>query len=71
MSECIDGEMNQINKYKGPVSENDFWRELHVVLSNVSEQIKQGDIQTILQILKAAEYPTTNYHRTLDVFARL
>ncbi len=69
VAECIEGELNQTHKNKGPMSEVDFWRRRHVVLSNVSEQIQQDAIQTTLQVLKATEYPTRNYHRTLDVFA--
>ncbi len=69
VAECIENELNQTHKNKGPMSEVDFWRIRHVVLSNVSEQIQQDNIQTILQVLKAVEYPTAHYHHTLDVFA--
>ena len=60
ISDVIESEVHQPNlkDTKGPMAEVDFWRQRHVILSGILEQVKTVEIKTSLEILRLDGSPT-------------
>ncbi len=62
IGQAIESELQQrhLKDIKGPMTEVDFWRRRHVVLSDIQEQVKSADIKAALEVLRLDRSPLYN-----------